>query len=83
MLEPILSPLDYFLNTAKQAHSDNTRAYLNILCEHAGVDRTANAQTVAKYNAKQKHLDGLRKSVSRKKTKRTFSIIGIIVIYYT
>ena len=82
MLEPILSPLDYFLNTAKQAHSDNTRAYLNLLCEHAGVDRTANAQTVAKYNAKQKHLDGLRKSVSGNKTKRTLSIIGIIIAFF-
>lgn len=82
MLEPILSPLDYYLHTAKQAHSDNTRAYLNLLCEHAGVDRAANAQTVAKYNAKQKELEGLRKNKSGHKTKRTLAIIGIIIGFF-
>ncbi len=82
MLEPILSPLDYYLNTAKQTHSEHTRAYLNLLSEHAGVDRMANAQTVAKYNAKQKHLNGLRKSLSGNKTKRTLAIIGIILAFF-
>jgi len=81
MLEPILSPLDYYLNTAKRTHSQYTREYLNLLSEHASVDRAANAQTVAKYNAKQKHIEKLQKNRSGKKTGRTFAIIGIILAF--
>ena len=82
MLEPILSPLDYFLNTAREKHSQNTHAYLDLLREHAGVDRAANAQTVSKYNAKKKQIDGLQKSVAGNKTKRTLSVVGIVAAYF-
>ena len=81
MIEPILSPLNYYIDSAQPAHSGYTRAYLDLLLNHASVDRTANAQTVQKYNAKQKDIKKLQQSVSSNKSKRTWAIIGIIAAF--
>lgn len=81
MTEPILSPLNYYIDSAQPAHSGYTRAYLDLLLNDAHVDRAANAQTVQKYNAKQKDIKKLQQNVSGNKSKRTLAIIGIIAAF--
>ena len=79
MLEPIFSPLQYYLNTAKKTHADNVNTYLSLLSQEAKVDKEANAKTVAELNDKETKLANLRKDASKKRTVRTLLIIGIIL----
>ena len=82
MLEPIFSPLQYYLNTAKKTHADNVNTYLSLLSQEAKVDKEANAKTVAELNDKESKLTSLRNAVSGKKTVRTLLIIGIILTFF-
>ena len=83
MFQPIFSPLNYYLNTAKDTHGKFTREYLNLLFTEANVDREANAQTVAKLNAEEAALQTLHKHASGKKAVRVLIIIGICLAYIT
>ncbi|MBP3423335.1 MAG: hypothetical protein J6K86_06175, partial [Clostridia bacterium] len=79
MLEPIFSPLKYYLRTAKDAHSQNVRDYLSLLSNKANVDREANAKTVAKLDAKEAQLNTLQQNASGKKSLRTL-IVALAII---
>lgn len=79
MLEPILSPLHYYLRTAKDTHSRHTHEYMRLLSNTAQVDRDANARTVAKLKAKEAKLRTQQQSYSSKKTLRTVIIVLTII----
>ena len=81
MLEPIFSPLNYYLNTAKNAHSANTREYLRLLSEHAKVDRGANKQTVAQLRTHEASIQQLQRETTGKKTGKTLLIIGACLVF--
>jgi hypothetical protein len=81
MFTPIFSPLDYFLQTAKQKHEQNVKEYFKLLETHSKVNREENAQTVARYNEKQAQIKSLQANVSGNKTKRTLLIIGIVILW--
>ena len=82
MFEPIFSPLNYYLNTAKSTHGNHTREYLRLLSESAQVDRNANAQTVSQLNEKETRLKSLRENASGKKTLRTVLITLLCIAYF-
>ena len=82
MLEPIFSPLNYYLHTAKDKHSGYTREYLRRLSDTAKVDRAANAQTVSALHSKEALLQSLRKDASGKKTLKTVLITVMVIAYF-
>ncbi len=81
MFTPIFSPLTYYQQTAKTAHSENVREYFKLLQSHAKINEEENAQTVAKYDETQAKIKNLQDNVSSKKSARTLSIIGIVVAW--
>lgn len=81
MLEPIFSPLNYYLNTAKNTHSSNTREYLRLLSDNAKVDRKANKQTVAEMHSYETSIQQLQRETTGKKTGKTLLIIGACLAF--
>lgn len=81
MLEPIFSPLNYYLNQAKGTHANHARAYLGLLCDEAKVDRHANQETVTLLHGKEQTIHTLHKDSSGKKALRVLVIIGVILAY--
>ena len=82
MLEPIFSPLNYYLNTAKKTHEGYTREYLRLLNDAAKVDREANKQTVASLRSHEASIQQLQQQASGKKTGKTLIIVGLCVAFF-
>ena len=82
MLEPIFSPLNYYLNTAKKTHEGYTREYLRLLNDTAKVDREANKQTVASLRSHEASIQQFQQQASGKKTGKTLIIVGLCVAFF-
>ena len=82
MFEPIFSPLQYYLNTAKNTHSSHTHEYLRLLSDTAKVDREANKQTVANLQDHEANIQQLQQRASAKKTGKVLLIIAVCLAYF-
>ena len=80
MLEPIISPLQYYLNDAKSRHAKNVRAYLDLAVQESKVDKEENAKTVQAYDSLQTEIHARQNDISKKKSARAWAIVGAILI---
>lgn len=78
MATPIQSPLSYYLHVGKELHQKNTAERLQEIAANIPIDRAENAKTVAKYNEYCNNTEGLSQEIRKKKTARTWGIVGII-----
>ena len=82
MFEPIFSPLQYYLNTAKNTHGSHTRTYLQMLSDTAKVDREANKQTLASLQKHEVTIQQLQRQASGKKTGKILLIVAICFAFF-
>jgi hypothetical protein len=82
MFEPIFSPLNYYLNTAKNTHAGYTQEYLKLLSNEAKLDREANAKTVAELHSYELAIQQLQSKSAGKKTGKTLIIIALCLAFF-
>ncbi len=81
MLEPIFSPLNYYLNTAKTAHSAHVCEYLRLLSDNAKVDYAANKQTVTQLQSHEAKIQQFQRETRGKKTGKILLIIATCLAF--
>ncbi len=81
MLEPIFSPLDYYLQTGAPNHKTNTDTYWDLLTKTANVNHEENALTSAEYRDAKQQTKDLEKQIRKRKSLRAWCIVGAILIW--